>query len=92
VHHVALLIFIVLELWFVCALARAVISWFPLHYGSPMQRINSFLVRVTEPVIAPVRRLLPPMNVGGVGLDLAFLIVVLVIELIAVQVHNYALS
>jgi YggT family protein len=29
----------------------------------------------TEPVIAPVRRILPPVRAGGIGIDLAFTLV-----------------
>ena len=31
--------------------------------------------RLTEPVIAPVRRVLKPVNLGGVQFDLAFTVV-----------------
>ena len=32
----------------------------------------------TEPVIAPVRRALPPLRAGGIGIDLAFTVVFIV--------------
>ena len=73
-----------LELWVFCAIARALLSWFPLGYDSVWSRINHVLVRVTEPLIAPVRRLIGPVSMGGVGLDLAFLVVVLVIQIVAI--------
>jgi YggT family protein len=38
--------------------------------------------RLTEPVIAPVRRVLEPVNLGGVQLDLAAFTVVFVATLI----------
>ncbi len=91
-RQVALVVWWVLQLWVVCAFARAIISWFPLTYGSPMQRLNSVLVRVTEPVIAPVRRMLPPMRMGSVGLDMSFLIVVVVVQIILVPLRGYAIS
>jgi YggT family protein len=40
------------------------------------------LFRVTEPVLAPIRNLLPPVRMGGMGLDLSPLIVFLVIEVL----------
>ena len=44
--------------------------------------------RVTEPVIAPVRRVLPPLRLGSVSIDLAFTAVFLaVVVLRAVVVH-----
>jgi YggT family protein len=35
--------------------------------------------RVTEPVIAPVRRVLPPLRLGSVSIDLAFTTVFLAV-------------
>ena len=61
------------------------------HLG-PRDRLNGVLARITEPVIAPVRRLVRPVGVGGVGLDLSFIIVVLVAQLVAAQLRNYALG
>lgn len=83
-RQIAYVLVAVLELWVLCAIARAVLSWFPLSYDSAWSRINSVLMKITEPVIRPVRRVLGPMSVGGVGIDVAFLVVILVIELVAI--------
>ncbi len=80
------------ELWVLCAFARAIITWFPLRYGSPAQRANAVLVRVTEPVIAPVRRALPMLRMGGVGVDLSYFLVVIVVQILLVPLRNYAFS
>jgi YggT family protein len=92
VRHVAFVLFWLLQLWVFCAIARAVLSWFPISYNSVAHRINTLLVRITEPVIAPVRRVIPPVGVGGVGVDMAFLVVILGIQLVAIPLlRNYAL-
>jgi len=68
---------------------RALLSWFPARPGSNLANINSVLYRLTEPVLAPVRRLLPPLQAGGVGLDLSFIIVFLGIQLLIIPaVYN----
>ena len=61
-------------------IARAILSWFPIGFDSPVRPVADFLYRITEPVLAPVRRILPPMG----GFDLSILIVLLVIRLILV--------
>jgi YggT family protein len=53
-----------------------VLSWFPLAGDGPAERAFVFLRRITDPVLAPVRRLVPP--VGGV-LDLSPTIVLFVL-------------
>jgi YggT family protein len=57
-------------------LARVVSSWVVVLAGPGgrhpgLQRIDAALARVSDPVLAPVRRVLPPLRLGSVALDLA---------------------
>jgi YggT family protein len=79
VHAIGFVLVTVLTLFVICLFLRAILSWFPISYGSTAHRINSILVRITEPVIAPVRRVIPPLGSGGVSIDLSFLVVVIVL-------------
>jgi len=56
-------------------IAAALITWVSLDPRNP---VVVFLRRATEPVLAPVRRLLPPWKTGG--LDLSPLIVLIGIQ------------
>jgi YggT family protein len=58
---------------------RAVLSWFPVAYDSPVRRVANVLDVITEPVLGPIRRAIPPISFGGMGLDVSFLIVFVVI-------------
>jgi YggT family protein len=53
----------------------ALLSWFPRSPGSFFASVNHVLYRLAEPVLAPVRRLLPPVRAGGIGIDLSFIVV-----------------
>jgi YggT family protein len=64
-------------LWILCLFVRAILSWFPISYGSAAHRVNSVLVRITEPVIAPVRKVIPPLGSGAVSIDLSFIVVII---------------
>jgi YggT family protein len=75
------LIKLVLELFLLCLMGRAVLSWFPSN-GGAMDTIRRALFTITEPVLAPVRSLLPPVQLGGLGLDLSFMIVFFVIVIL----------
>jgi len=66
-----------LDLYSYVIIAAALISWVS---PDPRNPIVLFLHRVTEPVLAPVRRLLPPWKTGG--LDLSPIIVLLAIQLV----------
>jgi len=70
---------LVLQLFLLCLLGRIVLSWFPPSGSGPMESIRSVLYTITEPVLAPVRSLLPPVRLGGIGLDLSVTIVFILI-------------
>jgi len=67
-----------LNVYLIVLVGRAVLSWFPLSPNSPLAPVASFLYAVTEPVLAPVRRIIPPIG----GFDISFLIVFIVIQVI----------
>ena len=56
---------------------RAVVSWVNPDPYNPVVRI---LHRLTEPLLKPLRRLVPPHRLGG--LDLSPLILILLIQLV----------
>ena len=66
-----------LDLYSYVIIAAALISWVS---PDPRNPIVQFLHRITEPVLAPVRRMLPPWKTGG--LDLSPIIVLLAIQFI----------
>ena len=65
---------------------RALLSWFPAAPGSMLASVNSVLYRLTEPVLGPVRRLLPPVRAGGIGIDLSFIVVFLGIQVVLIPI------
>lgn len=67
-----------LYVWRLLIIARIIFSFFRPAYGSPLARLAYVIEAVTEPVLAPIRRLLPPM----VGLDFSPLLSLLLMELI----------
>jgi len=72
------------EAYVVILIVRALLSWFPAAPGSGLERVVRVLDAVTEPVLRPIRRILPPIGVGGMGIDLSILIVVLLAQVVVV--------
>ncbi|HUR18009.1 MAG TPA: YggT family protein [Acidimicrobiales bacterium] len=70
------------QIYLVAIFARVVLSFFPLAPGTVMSSLFSTLYTVTEPVLGPIRRILPPIGGGGIGIDLSPMIVVLVVQLL----------
>jgi YggT family protein len=75
-----------LYLFLLVLFAYSILSWLTysgrLAYDSPVIKVQRVLAAICEPVLRPVRRLIPPVQVGGVGLDLSVLIVFVVIEVL----------
>lgn len=83
---IRLAVYYLLEAYFFALIIRIVLSYFPTSPGSSLSRVTMALDRVTEPVLAPVRRVLPPFGVGGVGLDLSPLIILLLLQLVIIPI------
>jgi YggT family protein len=60
-----------LNVYLLVLLARAILSFFPTRPGTGLASFQHFLAQLTEPVIAPVRRVIPPAGM----FDLSFLVV-----------------
>lgn len=64
-----------LDAYLIIMFARIILSWFPINPGSGMASVYGFLYTITEPVLGPIRRVIPPLGMGGMGLDLSPLVV-----------------
>ena len=87
-----MLIDTILGLYVWILIASAILSWLvAFNVVNTRNRavyvIGDFLYRVTEPVLAPIRRIMP--NLGG--LDLSPIIVILIIFLIRNLMREYGL-
>ena len=71
-----------LLLYLLVIFARIILSWFPIAYGSPLEGVASVLYALTEPVMGPLRRLIPPLRIGVVALDLSPIIVIIGIQIL----------
>ena len=63
-------------------LPYAILSWFRIQPGTTLARIQHFLYQATEPILRPVRRIIPPIGM----LDVSFLVVSLVLVFVVVPV------
>jgi len=73
----------ILQAYVIVLFARALLSWFPVHAGSPLLPVIRVLDRLTEPVLGPIRRILPPVRAGGMAIDLSIIVAIIVVELVA---------
>jgi YggT family protein len=51
-----------ISVYFIVLFARIILSWFPLQPGTALASIASIVYQLTEPVMGPVRRLIPSIG------------------------------
>lgn len=59
-----------------------VINFGRLPWGHPVRKIYDAIDRVLQPILAPLRRVLPPLRLGGVALDLSPLVLIFGISIL----------
>ncbi len=76
------IICLLLQIYFLAVLAWVVLSWVQVSSVHPLGKVQVFLDRIIYPVILPLRRVLPPLRLGGMALDLSPLVLMLGISLL----------
>jgi len=68
-----------LTVYWIILLVRVILSWATLlgfrpPPSGPFRAILDLIDDVTEPVLRPLRALIPPVRAGGIGLDLSIVV------------------
>ncbi len=71
-----------LQLYVLIMLVYALVSWVPSIRG----KWTEYVAMLVEPVLTPVRRIIPPIA----GLDLSFLVVIFLIQAVIRLSQQYA--
>jgi len=76
VHHL-------ISLYILILIVTALLSWFPVSnpHGA-FAAIKRILGRLTEPVLRPLRAIIPRPSIGGVGIDFSVLVAIIGLEII----------
>lgn len=82
------ILFAVLEVFFVILLARFVFDWvFVLARNwrprGPIVLLLEAIYTVTDPPLKALRRVIPPLRLGNFAIDLAFLILIIGVQILA---------
>lgn len=79
---------LILQVYFYAVLAWVILSWIPTSSDHPLGRVNVFLDRIIYPVILPLRRVIPPVRLGGGMLDLSPIVLLIGIRLLIALVRG----
>jgi YggT family protein len=70
-----------LNLYVIVIILRMVLSFFPVAPGTPMYKISALLRSATDPLLLPLRRIIPPIG----AFDLSPLVLLLGLQIIVGQ-------
>lgn len=59
-----------------------ILSYFPMSTESNWRKLRNGVSGLVEPVVAPIRRAVPPVQAGTVSFDMSLLIVFLAVALL----------
>lgn len=71
-----------LEIYFYAVFAWVILSWIRVSSLHPLGRVQTFLDRIIYPIILPIRRVLPPIRIGGGALDLSPIVLLIGIRIL----------
>ncbi len=76
-----------LEIYEAVIILDVVMTWFPVtNPGGPMHQFRILLRRLTDPVLGPIRRVMPKFGGSGIALDFSPLIVILLIQIVLIPI------
>ena len=78
---------VVLTVYTFLLFARVIVSWaymfgFRPPLSGPTRKILDLLEDVTDPVLRPLRAMIPPIRAGGVGIDLSIIVAFVVLAVL----------
>ncbi len=77
------LIVLLLNLYGLVLLVRVVLSFFPVTEGTATASIYDVCYTLTEPVLAPIRSVIGPVDVGASAFDLSPIVVFVAIAILS---------
>ncbi|HHX78019.1 MAG TPA: YggT family protein [Firmicutes bacterium] len=96
-YPVSGIISLLFRVFYYILLLRIIFSFIPLSRGASqfLFQLKYFCYRVTEPILAPFRKFIPPLSTGAAYLDLSPLIALFVLNLLRnfllMQLRRYGL-
>ena len=67
------------NLYIIAIIGRIILSYFPLQPGGVVAQIFNVLYTITEPVLGPARRIIPPIGM----FDFSPIVVIVALEILA---------
>ncbi|MGH9121594.1 MAG: YggT family protein [Acidimicrobiales bacterium] len=81
-HHI---FYDVGQVYVLILVLRAVLSWFPYSPDSSFNGVRRVVNVITEPVVAPLRRIIPPVGMFDLSFLVAFVLVEVIVSVVLIH-------
>lgn len=71
-----------LQVYLLVLFVRIILTWIPINPWSKWYKVVRWLGAVTDPLLRPLRRMIPPLRLGAMALDLSPILLILVVEVL----------
>jgi YggT family protein len=75
---------VALELFVIAIFVRIILSWFPIDPHGGLRVVVDLVAKATDWLLLPLRRLIPPVRIGAMMLDLTPMIVLFGLQLFVI--------
>jgi len=82
---------LLLTIYFYILIGRLIFEWVQVFARDwrpkgPLLVVAEVIYSLTDPPLKAIRRVIPPLRIGGVAIDLAFLVLIIVVSILRVIV------
>jgi len=71
-----------LQLYILLVVAAIVLSWFRVPGDHPVAKVQRGLRKLMDPLLLPIRKVVPPLRTGTFAIDLSAIILIVGLQII----------
>lgn len=95
--YLALIAYVLLRLFWLALIVRIVVEMvesFSRRFDPPrwFMVVAEPIFVVTDPPVKLLRRIIPPLRLGGIGLDVSIIVLFLILSILTVVVRGFAFA
>lgn len=72
-----------LTLYVIAIFARIVLDWFQVPSDHPVGQVRRFLGIIVDPLLVPLRQVLPSIPAGQIRIDLSPIVLIIAVQIVA---------
>lgn len=72
-----------IQLYIVVVFVRILLEWVRVPAEHPVGRVRDVLATLVDPVLRPLRRIIPPVRMGAAALDLSPLVLLIALSILS---------